>query len=303
MGLITQAVAAVVGAVEAGTGNQGSSAGDWTEQQAAKVEDAAAGAAAAVDDAATDPIDFVRLVVGHMGAGVGAWLTGGIERAGIPPIHRLDLLTLLGYGEGVAEQSAGHLTGKLRRLIGDQLVDAGLQGVGAVGSVVRAGPAAAWQEIAADQRSNMARKVIQALIRMLGGPGGGVSTDQGVKQDVKQDVEQKAQRADRLSRQLTEELGRSVAIILSKGGASLPQRPFPPHPRALSRRPEAAEFRRHGSVLMAAAGGSPLPPAAGQSLSRALSIAASATAQHVDLLLWLEAVRRHAARTRLRRRR
>lgn len=289
MGFITQAVGGVVNVVEGATGTQGSGAGDWTEQQAANAENAADEAAAAVVDAATDPATFTRLLLGHLGTGVGTWLSGGITRAGLPVPSPLDLASILRIGVSVVDLAARKIDSRAGQMLPAPVVEAGRRLAGVTTGWVTGGPAAAWHEIKTDVDGTAEAIALRLLGQRVGHPG--------VSASPAQTVVDTARRADDAREQLLWELRRAVAIIeahqrLTPGGL--------PSLRVLpSRRADAADLRRLCALLAAAADvGQPMPPEVARHLARASVAAARAALLHSELLLWMQAIRRRASRQR-----
>jgi hypothetical protein len=297
MGLLSHTVGAVVTVVENATGNQGSGAGDWTEQQAANAEDAAQGVVDAVVDGAADPVGFLKVLTQHVESRVGTWLMGGAAKAGIVLPNRLDLASLCGVVLEVVDIAVDRIDSRLDGMLPAPVVGAGRRLVGAGGVLVQRGPAAVWVEI--KDELNSANPL--GKVRQWGGRLGTRVEDSAPAATV---VEL-ARRADDERAKLLIELRLAWAAIKAGVKGSMPERQSFDLQRAFSRGPDGAELRRLCLQLLAAAesGKAAISPEAARHLAAAATAAARGAALHAELLLWLAALRRLAARSRRAKRR
>lgn len=174
MGLLSNVVGAVVTVVENATGNEGSGAGDWTEQQAGQAEDAADEALAAVSDATNDALDFGKLLGQTLGGKLGNWLLGTGGRIGSIGPHSLDLGSVLRLGSDVLELTARRVGTNLERKLPGPVVDAGERVTG----VAARGPAAVWAEVKTElQGGTVALGKAGGRVRHAGGAVGGKVAD------------------------------------------------------------------------------------------------------------------------------
>lgn len=146
MGFLSNVVGTVVTVVENATGNQGSGAGDWTEQQAGQAEDAADNALAAVADATGEALDFGKLFGQRLEGKLGNWLLGTGGRLGLNGPSVLDLASTLGLVVDVLELTTRRVEGKLEQMLPAPVVSAGARARG----VASLGPAAWWAEVKAE---------------------------------------------------------------------------------------------------------------------------------------------------------
>ena len=301
MGLLTQVVGTVVNVVENATGNQGSGAGDWTEQQAANAEDAAQDAVDKVVESASDPVTFAMLMAQRVETRVGAWLTGGVERAGLPAPSRVDLVSLWGLTKEVVVHTARKVDTTVGGWLPSHVVDPGRRVAGAVDGFVQRGPAAVWGKVKAEIKSEVDGTDLLGKVRRWGEKMG-TQVDDSSPVPAIVDL---ARWADDERLKLVLELRLAWAAIKSGVKGPLPGRQSPDLQRAYSRGPEGAELRRLSLELLAAAesGAVSIGPDAARHLAAAAAAAARGAALHAELLLWLAAIRRVAARSRQARRR
>ena len=293
MGFLTQTVGAVVNLVENATGNQGSGTGDWTEQQAADAEAAAQGAVDAVSDVASDCGDFAQVMSQHLETRLGAWLTGGIASSGIPAPNRIDLAILWGLTKDVLQLTANKLDTKAGNWVPAPVV----AGARRLAGTAARGPAAVWGEV----KTEIGGADLLQKVRHWGDKMGTRADDAAPAKAIIH----LAQRADAERAKLVIEL--RLAWLGIKAGLrdSVPVGHSFQLQRAYSRSAEGVELRRITTALLGAAqsGTAQIGPDAARHIAAAAAAAARGSALHSELLLWLAAIRRLAARSRASKRR
>lgn len=118
-------------------------------------------------DAATDSTAFVRGVVGHLGAGLGQWLSGGLTSAGLPVPSHLDLIGILQIGVAVSDLAARRIDGRFGGLLPAPLVDVARR---VPGAVLR-GPAAVWGEVKTDIQTQTETVRLRGIGQRVGATG------------------------------------------------------------------------------------------------------------------------------------
>ena len=285
MGLLSQ----VVNAVEDATGTQGSTAGDWTEEQAATIEATVDTASAAAAEGATDALAFVVLVGDHMAQGVGRWVTGESGGSGLQLPGRPDLGRLCTLVRDVVRMGGDRVEGRVADKLGNAIVDEAKQGVAAVART----PAGVFAEVKAGVDSATETVLVKLFGATLGAAPGGSSPQRTMTQ--------LATSADDAHRTLLAELRRALQIIeISQPGGR--RAPVPPQlQRTYFRLIDGLELRRLSAKLLArAAGGAPPPNReAVRHLQQAAMAGARSALRHAELLIWLASLRRTATGKRL----
>jgi hypothetical protein len=276
----------VVTTTENATGTQGSAAGDWTEEQAAKVEGVVDDATGAANEGAADAVGFVALVGDKLAQGVGHWVGGGAELQlpGRPDIGRL--FTLVG---DVVRVTGAKVEGRVTDWLGNALVDLGKQGAARVAG----GPAPVWADV--KQVVESATETLR--IKLIAGTLGR-STDTS---QPGRTMTQLAVSADDERRRQLAELRRALQTIeiTQPGGKRGPV--SPQLQLSYSNSIDGLALRRlSGELLARASGGAPTPNAeAVQHLALAATAAARAALLNAELLLWLASLKRVASQKRL----
>ncbi len=300
MGMFSHFVSNVVTIVENDTGNQGSGAGDWTEQQATNAENAAQTAIDATTDALKDPLGVAGGMILDIKSKTGEWITGGLSRSGIQGLPPFELRTLFQLAQDVVQVTTSRLEREGDHYLGTTTMDAGRLGYKVGKDLVTGGPAAAWQDV----KSEIGRgSDLLGKVRRWGERTGARVNDAGTS--AAPPVKELARRADDERRKLIQALQLACTEIGGRVRGGLSVRRAPTGKPMHSRGPEGDELRRLMQILEAAAesGSATINPKAARHLADATAAAARGTVLHAELLLWLASIRRVAARARKSKRR